>query len=100
VPNLRIPKEMLELAEHILDAKAGDFDPNKFRDEYELALRKLSKRKATGKKVEAPEPADDGGKVIDLMEALRRSVRGERGHKAPAHGNGKQKANRRHRKAA
>jgi DNA end-binding protein Ku len=33
VPNLRIPKEMLELAEHILDAKAGHSDPNKFRDE-------------------------------------------------------------------
>jgi Ku protein len=43
IPSPRVPKEMVELASHILDKKAGHFDPAKFKDEYELALRKLVK---------------------------------------------------------
>jgi len=91
VPSVRVGKEMLALAEHILDTKANHFDPSKFKDEYELALRKLVKRKAAGKKIEAPEPAEDSGKVIDLMEALRRSVHGDHGHKAAPRGSRKKK---------
>jgi DNA end-binding protein Ku len=100
VPSVRVPKEMLDLAEHILDTKAGHFDPAKFKDEYELALRKLVKRKAAGKKIEAPEPEQESGKVIDLMEALRRSLPGGRGGKTFAPAKGKRKAARRGRKAA
>jgi DNA end-binding protein Ku len=99
IPNVRVSKETLELAEHILDTKASDFDPKKFTDEYELALRKLVKRKAAGKKIEAPEHAEDRGKVIDLMEALRRSVQGDRGNKARPRGNRRKKPTR-NRKAA
>ena len=51
VPNPRVPKEMLELAKHILETKAGHFDPKRFKDDYELALRKLVKRKAAGEKI-------------------------------------------------
>jgi DNA end-binding protein Ku len=51
----RVPEEMVSLASHILDSKAGHFDPGKFKDEFELALRKLVKRKAAGKTIEAPE---------------------------------------------
>ena len=100
IPSVRVPKDMLDLAEHILDTKAGHFDPKKFTDEYELELRKLVKRKAAGKKIEAPKPAADSGKVIDLMEALRRSVRGARSRKAPARGNARKKTERRNKKAA
>ena len=89
VPSVRVGKEMLALAEHILDTKASHFDPTKFKDEYELALRKLVKRKAAGKKIEAPEPAEDGGKVIDLMEALRRSIHGARAPKPAIRGSKK-----------
>ena len=96
VPSVRVRKEMLDLAAHILDTKAGHFDPGKFKDRYELELRKLMKRKAAGHKIEAPKPAEDGGKVIDLMEALRRSLHGER----PARRSGKRKAARRSKKAA
>lgn len=99
IPSARVAKEMLDLAEHILDTKAGHFDPKKFKDEYELELRKLVKRKAAGQKIEAPKPAADRGKVIDLMEALRRSVQGGRGRKATACRTGK-KAARRSKKAA
>jgi Ku protein len=98
IPSVRVPKEMLDLAEHILETKAGHFDPTKFNDKYELELRKLVKRKAAGHKIEAPKPPEGGGKVIDLMEALRRSVHGERGHRASARG--RKKAGRRSKKAA
>jgi Ku protein len=78
----RAPKEMVSLAAHILDTKAGHFDPAKFKDEYELALRKLVKRKAAGKPIEAPAETQDRSNVVDLMEALRQSVKG--GHRAAA----------------
>ena len=57
-------------------------------------------RKAAGKKIEAPAPAEERGKVIDLMEALRRSVQGERGRKASARQKGKKRTARRHQMAA
>jgi DNA end-binding protein Ku len=82
IPSPRVPKEMVQLAAHILDKKSGHFDPAKFKDEYELALRKLVKRKAAGKTIERPEPTEDRSNVIDLMAALRESV-GRGGQKAP-----------------
>jgi DNA end-binding protein Ku len=100
IPSVRVPKEMLDLAEHIFETKAGHFDPKKFKDQYELELRKLVQRKAAGKKIEVPEPERGGGKVIDLMEALRRSVHGERRHDLSARGRGKKKAARRNKNAA
>ena len=72
----RVPKEMVSLASHILDTKAGHFDPSKFKDEYEMALR-VVKRKANGKPIEPPEEKEDPSNVIDLMEALRQSVKGK-----------------------
>lgn len=78
VPTPRVPKEMVELASHILDKKAGHFDPAKFKDDYELALRKLVKRKAAGKTIERAEPQEDRSNVIDLMAALQQSLKGRR----------------------
>jgi DNA end-binding protein Ku len=77
IPSPRIAKEMVDLASHILDKKAGRFDTAQFKDEYELALRKLDKRKASGKTIEPPEEREDRGNVVDLMEALRQSVKGK-----------------------
>jgi Ku protein len=74
IPSPRVPKEMVQLASHILDKKAGHFDPAKFKDEYELALRKLVKRKAAGKTIERTEPPEDRSNVIDLMAALQESL--------------------------
>jgi Ku protein len=99
VPGLRVSKEMLDLAEHIIDTKTGHFDPRKFHDEYELAVRKLMKRKAAGHKIEAQKPVRESGKVIDLMEALRRSV-GARGRKGPPGVHRKRTSARRRKKAA
>jgi DNA end-binding protein Ku len=78
VPSPKIPKEMINLASHILDTKSGHFDPSQFKDEFELELRKLVKRKASGKTIEAPEEQEKPSNVIDLMEALRGSVKGKR----------------------
>jgi Ku protein len=75
-PSPRIPKEMLSLAAHILDTKAGHFDPSQFKDEFEIELRKLVKRKAAGKPIEYGEPAERPAHVVNLMEALRQSVEG------------------------
>jgi DNA end-binding protein Ku len=81
IPSPRVPKEMVKLASHILDKKAGHFDPAKFKDEYELALRKLVKRKAAGKTIERTEPTEDRSNVIDLMAALQQSLgRGKAAH--------------------
>src|SRR5204863_4119643 len=76
VPSPKVPKEMVSLASHILDAKAGRFDPSEFKDEYETELKKLVKRKAAGKAIEYEEPAERPSNVVDLMEALRQSIRG------------------------
>jgi DNA end-binding protein Ku len=85
LPSPRVPKEMVELASHILDKKAGHFDPAKFKDQYELALRKLVKRKAAGKSIEPQEPAEDRSNVIDLMAALQQSLKGRRGATRRSH---------------
>jgi DNA end-binding protein Ku len=79
----RVPKQMVSLLSHILDTKPAVFDPAKFKDEYELALRKLVKRKAAGKTIEPPEDKEDRSNVVELMEALRQSVRGK-GRRAAA----------------
>jgi Ku protein len=78
IPSPRVPKDMIELASHILDSKAGRFDASKFKDEYELALRKLVKRKAAGTTIEPPSEKEDRSNVVDLMEALRQSLKGKK----------------------
>jgi DNA end-binding protein Ku len=76
IPSPRISKDMVELASHILESKATKFDPTKFKDEYEKALRKFVERRAKGHAIEAPEPAERPSNVINLMDALRESVKG------------------------
>ena len=82
IPSPKISKEMVRIASHILDTKAGHFNPSKFKDEYENALKKLVKRKAAGKPIELPEEAPEKSNVINLMDALRQSVAGRNSGKA------------------
>lgn len=99
----RLPRDMVKLAEHILESKEGRFDPSRFEDEYESALKALVRRKAKGKTIEAPEERPRDSNVIDLMEALRQSLKSERGSKR-ARGSSKSKRRKasgsRRRKAA
>jgi len=78
IPDLKLPDEMRELAVHILDKKAGHFDPSKFEDRYENALVELLKQKQAGAPMSAAKPAAEPARVINLMDALRRSVGAER----------------------
>jgi len=77
----KVPKDMLDLATHIVETKKGHFKPEKFEDQYEDALKELLKKKQSGQKIEAPKEHAPA-KVINLMDALRRSV--ESGRRAPA----------------
>lgn len=76
VKSPKVSKDMVELASHILDSKAAHFDPDKFKDEYEAALKSLVKRKAAGKTIKMPEPEEKPDNVINLMDALRASLTG------------------------
>jgi DNA end-binding protein Ku len=78
IPDEKIPKDMLELATHIVESKTGHFKPEKFEDQYEDALKDLLKKKQSGQKIEAPHDREPS-KVVNLMDALRRSVETERG---------------------
>src|SRR5207302_359506 len=69
----KVPKDMLELAAHIIETKAGHFDPRKFQDQYEDALKDLIRKKQSGERIERVERREPA-KVINLMDALRRSV--------------------------
>ena len=71
----KISKDMIELAGHILDTKAAHFDPSKFKDDYEDALKALVKRKAAGKPIKAAEPEERRDNVISLMDALKQSLK-------------------------
>jgi DNA end-binding protein Ku len=78
IRNPKISKDMVELAGHILDTKAAHFDPSKFKDEYEDALKTLVRRKAAGKPVKTFEPEKKPDNVINLMDALKQSLKGHR----------------------
>jgi DNA end-binding protein Ku len=75
-PDLPRPdKQMLAIAEKIIEQQSGDFDPAEFTDRYEEALKALIEEKRKGKPVKAAAKlANDDGKVVDLMEALRKSL--------------------------
>jgi DNA end-binding protein Ku len=74
----RVNAKMLDIAEKIIDQQAGEFDPDKFTDRYEEALRELIKRKSKGQKIVAAEPEEASEeKVVDLMEALKKSLAGK-----------------------
>ena len=84
IKNPKISKDMIELAGHILDTKAAHFDPSKFKDEYEDALKTLVKRKAAGKPVKTVEHEQKPDNVISLMDALQRSLKGKASAKRSA----------------
>jgi len=111
IENEKVPKDMLELASHIVDTKRGEFDPKKFEDRYEDALKELLRKKQKGEKIERPKETRPSN-VVDLMEALRQSVGAEKGggaerRKSTSHGRAHHRAAKkshwtaaRHRKAS
>ena len=79
IPDTKIPKDMLQLAEHILESKAGDFDPASFVDHYEEAVVEMLKHKQAGAPVSKQKAAAPASNVVNLMDALKRSVAAEKG---------------------
>jgi len=73
----KVPKDMLELATHIVETKAGHFEPERFHDHYEDALKELLKKKQSGQKVERL-VGHQPPRVINLMDALRSSIQAEK----------------------
>ena len=78
IPEVKADKNMIEIAAKIIEQQEGDFDASEFKDRYEEALRALikEKEKGAGRKVTVEDPK--GAEVIDLMEALRRSLAGDK----------------------
>jgi DNA end-binding protein Ku len=73
IQDVKVTKDMLDLAKHIVNQKSGRFEPDKFEDHYENALVELINQKRAGKPI-TPKERPATGNVVDLMEALRRSV--------------------------
>jgi DNA end-binding protein Ku len=74
VEDEKIPKDMIDLAVHIVETKTGHFKPQQFKDEYEDALKDLLRRKQKGEKIERPKERAPSN-VINLIDALRQSVK-------------------------
>jgi len=81
IPAAKPDRRMIEIARKIIDQKEGAFDPDKFKDRYETALRELIRRKQKGEKLVTAEPVEESN-VIDLMEALKKSLK-NKGKAAP-----------------
>jgi DNA end-binding protein Ku len=76
-PDLPKPNpQMLQIAEKIIEQQEAKFDPTEFKDRYEDALRDLIARKSKGEKLVTSEAPEEEDKVVDLMEALKKSLKG------------------------
>jgi DNA end-binding protein Ku len=90
IPEMKLPPEMMKLAQHIIRTKSADFDPAMLEDHYRRALVRILRRKHAKRPVQAPAVKPSRENVVNLMDALRRSVAAERPAK-PARRSGARK---------
>ncbi len=96
----KVDQKQLTLAKQLIESYRAPFDASKFKDDYESALRELVDAKMAGKKLPAPEKEPKRGKVIDLMDALKRSVAAKQAGAASANSTARKKPVAKKRKAA
>ena len=84
IPDVKVKPDMLKLAQHILQSKATDFDPSQFVDHYEEAVVTMLEKKEAGMPVSREHAAPRPQNVVNLMDALRRSIAQEKAASAPA----------------
>ncbi|SFL28590.1 DNA end-binding protein Ku [Bradyrhizobium sp. NFR13] len=76
IQDVKVTKDMLDLARHIVEQKAAEFEPGKFEDRYESALVDLVNQKRSGLAIKPHGKARPGTNVVDLMTALQQSLKG------------------------
>ncbi|MGM4991843.1 Ku protein [Tardiphaga sp. 841_E9_N1_2] len=76
IQDVKVTKDMLDLARHIVEQKAAEFEPGKFEDRYESALVDLVNQKRSGVALKPHGKARPGTNVVDLMTALQQSLKG------------------------
>lgn len=78
IQDVKLTKDMLDLAKHIVEKKSGAFEPELFEDHYETALIDLINKKRSGMPITAKAAPKTGGNVINLMDALKKSIANEK----------------------
>ncbi len=78
IPEVRHDKQMVDIALRIIEQQEGEFVPAEFTDRYKDALRALVEEKKKGHRIEHIAEPRDTENVVDLMDALRKSLQGER----------------------
>jgi len=84
IQDVKVTKDMLDLARHIVEKKSGAFEPARFEDHYESALIDLINNKRSGVRLTAKAAPKSSGNVINLMDALKKSLASERQAAPPA----------------
>jgi DNA end-binding protein Ku len=90
IPSVKVDKEALDLAKELITRKAGKFEPDQFKDEYSAAVWELIQAKLEDRAPEIVTEEPGGAKVINIMDALKKSVK--QGKSAPAKAGGKKAA--------
>ena len=83
IPDIKLPDQMVNLAEDIIDRMTGEFEPDKFEDRYEQAMIALIRSKQAGQPAPKEKATTRPANVVNLMDALRRSIGETTGKKAP-----------------
>jgi DNA end-binding protein Ku len=87
IPDMKVNPELVDLATRLIAEGTTEFNPQQFRNTYEVRLNELVQQKAKGRKVVVKTEEEDrpkGANVVDLMDALRKSIKGDKsGDKPP-----------------
>jgi non-homologous end joining protein Ku len=78
IPQMKLPTEMMKLAQHIIRTKSAEFDPSMLEDHYRTALVRILRKKHAKRPTHGPAVKPSQENVINLMDALRRSIAAER----------------------